>query len=394
MIDDELLPELKARQQNDLYRQRLVVEGPQAITLSVDGKTLLNFCSNDYLGLANHPTLVTAFKRGADQYGVGAGASHLINGHSRAHQALEEELAEFVGRPRALLFSTGYMANLGVVSALCGRGDSVLEDRLNHASLIDAGLLSGARLQRYLHADMDSLAGHLSKQSAQQPDRRKLIVTDGVFSMDGDLAPLPELAATAARHDAWLMVDDAHSLGVLGNKGQGTISHYQLSNTDVPILMGTLGKAFGTFGAFVAGSEALIETLIQQARSYIYTTALPPAVAEATRASLGLVQQESWRREKLAALIQRFRRGAAQLGLILLESATPIQPLMVGDAARAVQLSQALLAKGILVSAIRPPTVPDGSARLRITLSAQHDEVQVDQLLAALAEVGERGERP
>lgn len=392
MIDDELLPELKARQQNDLYRQRLVVEGPQAISLSVDGKTLLNFCSNDYLSLANHPTLVTAFKRGADQYGVGAGASHLINGHSRAHQALEEELAEFVGRPRALLFSTGYMANLGVVSALCGRGDSVLEDRLNHASLIDAGLLSGARLQRYLHADMDSLAGHLGKQSAQQPDRRKLIVTDGVFSMDGDLAPLPELAATAARHGAWLMVDDAHGLGVLGDKGRGTVSHYQLCNDEAPILMGTLGKAFGTFGAFVAGSEALIETLIQQARSYIYTTALPPAVAEATRASLGLVQQESWRREKLAALIQHFRRGAAQLGLTLLESATPIQPLMVGDAARAVQFSEALLAKGILVSAIRPPTVPDGSARLRITLSAQHDEAQVDQLLAALGELPAPGE--
>jgi 8-amino-7-oxononanoate synthase len=392
VIDDELLPALKARQQNDLYRQRLVVEGPQAITLSVDGKTLLNFCSNDYLGLANHPTLVAALKRGADQYGVGAGASHLINGHSRAHQALEEELAEFVDRPRALLFSTGYMANLGVVSALCGRGDSVLEDRLNHASLIDAGLLSGARLQRYLHADMDSLAGHLGKQSAQQPDRRKLIVTDGVFSMDGDLAPLPELAATAARHDAWLMVDDAHGLGVLGDKGRGTVNHYQLCNDEVPILMGTLGKAFGTFGAFVAGSEALIETLIQQARSYIYTTALPPAVAEATRASLGLVQQESWRREKLAALIQRFRRGAAQLGLTLLESATPIQPLMVGDAARAVQFSEALLAKGILVSAIRPPTVPDGSARLRITLSAQHDEAQVDQLLAALGELPALGE--
>ena len=389
MIDDELLPELKARQQNDLYRQRLVVEGAQTITLSVDGKTLLNFCSNDYLGLANHPTVIAALKRGADNYGVGSGASHLINGHSRAHQALEEELAEFVGRPRALLFSTGYMANLGVVSALVGRGDFVFEDRLNHASLIDAGLLSGARLQRYLHADMDSLASHLAKSSTQQAGKRTLIVIDGVFSMDGDLAPLPELAATAARHDAWLMVDDAHGLGVLGDKGQGTVSHYQLSNDEVPILMGTLGKAFGTFGAFVAGSEALIETLIQQARSYIYTTALPPAVAEATRASLALVQQESWRREKLATLIQRFRSGAAQLGLTLLDSGTPIQPLMVGDTGRAMRLSKALLTKGILVSAIRPPTVPDGSARLRITLSAQHDEVQVDQLLTALEELRE-----
>jgi 8-amino-7-oxononanoate synthase len=384
VIDDELLPELTTRQKNDLYRRRLVVEGPQATTLGVNGKTVVNFCSNDYLGLANHPVVKDAFKQGVDRYGVGAGASHLINGHSRAHQALEEELAEFVGRPRALLFSTGYMANLGVVSALLGRGDSVFEDRLNHASLIDAGLLSGARLQRYLHTDVDSLASYLSKREQQQPGRRKLIVTDGVFSMDGDIAPLPTLAKAAAEHDAWLMVDDAHGFGVLGDKGQGTASYYRLSNNELPILMGTLGKAVGTFGAFVAGSEALIETLIQQARSYIYTTALPPAVAEATRASLRLVQQESWRREKLGALIQRFRRGAAQLGLSLLDSATPIQPLLVGDSACAVQLSEALLDRDIMVSAIRPPTVPAGSARLRITFSAQHEEAQVDRLLAAL----------
>jgi 8-amino-7-oxononanoate synthase len=386
-LDDALLPALAQRQAQGLYRVRHVVDSPQAPLLRVDGRELLSFCSNDYLGLANHPEVVKAFKRGADTYGVGAGAAHLINGHTRAHHALEEELAGFTGRPRALLFSTGYMANLGVVSALAGRRDVVLGDRLNHASLIDAGLLSGARVQRYLHADPASLAKHLQKFTASNPATRTLIVTDGVFSMDGDLAPLPELAALAQLHQAWLMVDDAHGLGVLGAQGRGTLSHFQLETRQVPILMGTLGKALGTFGAFVAGSEALIETLIQQARSYIYTTALPAAVAEATRASLRLLQSDDWRREKLQALIQRFRQGAQQLGLTLMDSHTPIQPLLIGDTHRTVEISQALLARDIFVSAIRPPTVPDGSARLRITFSASHSEAQVDRLLDALARV-------
>lgn len=383
-MDALLAPALAERRSRSLYRQRRIVDGPQGTVLHIDGREVLNFCSNDYLGLANHPDVVSAFKRGVDQYGVGSGASHLINGHSRAHHALEEELADFVGRPRALLFSTGYMANLGVVSALVGRGDRVLEDRLNHASLIDAGQLSGARLQRYLHADAGSLDSHLNKLASQQNDKRKLVLTDGVFSMDGNLAPLPALAEVSHKHDAWLMVDDAHGLGVLGKTGRGTLEHFGLSDTDVPILMGTLGKAIGTFGAFVAGSDALIETLIQQARSYIYTTALPPAVAEAARTSLRIIQTDNAQREKLMALIQRFREGARQLGLTLMDSITPIQPLIVGDAERAVTMSDALLERGILVSAIRPPTVPAGTARLRFTFSALHTEAQVDQLLNAL----------
>jgi 8-amino-7-oxononanoate synthase len=279
------------------------------------------------------------------------------------------------------------MANLGVVSALAERGDLVLGDKLNHASLIDAGLLSGARVQRYLHGNPASLEQHLQKFAAQGHGRRTLIITDGVFSMDGDLAPLPELAAVAQLHNACLMVDDAHGIGVIGNGGRGTLNHFQLRTKQAPILVGTLGKALGTFGAFVAGSEALIETLIQQARSYIYTTAMPAAVAEATRSSLRLSQSEDWRREKLRSLIQRFRQGAQQLGLNLMPSHTPIQPLLIGDTQKTLAISSALLAKDIFVSAIRPPTVPEGSARLRVTFSASHSEAQVDRLLQALADV-------
>jgi 8-amino-7-oxononanoate synthase len=321
-----------------------------------------------------------AVKQAVDRYGVGSGASHLITGHSLPHHALEEELAEFTGRPRALLFSTGYMANLGTISALVRRGDSVFADRLNHASLLDGALLSRAQLSRYPHGDVGRLEEMVDRVSA----RRKLIVSDGVFSMDGDLAPVPALAAVARRRGAWLMVDDAHGLGVLGATGAGTLEHYALGGGDVPILIGTLGKALGTFGAFVAGSEALIETLIQRARSYVYTTALPPAVAEATRMSLQLLREEGWRREHLSALVARFRRGAAQLGLPLSVSQTPIQPLIVGEAEAALRLSAALRDCGVLVHAIRPPTVPKGTARLRITFSAAHAEAQVDQLLSAL----------
>ena len=384
-MDEVLKPALAERQAQSLYRQRRTVDGPQDTRLSLDGHDVLNFCSNDYLGLANHPDLIAALKKGADKYGVGAGASHLINGHSRAHHALEEELADFLGRPRALLFSTGYMANLGIITSLIGKGDFILEDRINHASLIDAGLLSGARLQRYLHGDTHSLNAHLQKFISKHPDGRRLIATDGVFSMDGDIAPLPALANTAAQHDAWLMVDDAHGLGVIGSQGRGSVDHFGLDNKQVPVLMGTLGKAFGTFGAFVAGSDALIETLIQQARSYIYTTALPPAVAEAARASLRLLQAGDERREKLVALIKQFRSGAEQLGLSLMDSTTPIQPLLVGDSKQASRFSERLLKEHqIMVSAIRPPTVAEGSARLRITLCANHNEAQVNQLLSAL----------
>jgi 8-amino-7-oxononanoate synthase len=362
-----------------LYRERRIVSSPQGVWLTADGRELVNFCSNDYLGLANHPEVINAFKNAADRYGVGSGSAHLICGHSEAHHTLEEELAEFTGRERTLLFSTGYMANLGAISALIGNSDTVIEDRLNHASLIDGGLLSGARFKRYRHGDLEHLSSLLETAGG-----KKLIVTDGVFSMDGDLAPLPDLAKIAQDQDAWLMVDDAHGLGVLGEQGGGVLKHYGLTQTDVPVLVGTLGKAFGTFGAFVAGSDPLIELLIQKARTYIYTTALPPAIAEATRASLKIARAESWRRDRLKQLTERFRQGAKQLGLELIASPSPIQPILIGDSRKATALSEALLAAGFLVSAIRPPTVPQGSARLRVTFSAAQEEWQVDRLLNEL----------
>ncbi len=371
---------LEQRRVEQLYRVRRVAEGPQGPEQIIDGRRVVSFCSNDYLGLANHLTVIAAFKQAADKYGVGSGAAHLINGHTRAHHALEDDLAEFTGRERALLFSTGYMANLGVVSALVGRGDAVFEDRLNHASLIDAGLLSGARFIRYQHHGIQDL----ERKLAARPRGEKLVITDGVFSMDGDIAPVPELAEVAAKRDAWLMVDDAHGLGVLGASGRGTLEHFHQDSRSVPILMGTLGKALGAFGAFVAGSEELIETLVQQARTYVYTTAPPPAIAAATRASLKLARQETWRREKLKCLIVRLRRGAEQLRLPLIPSETPIQPLLIGDAARAQVLSNAVFEQGFYVTAIRPPTVPRGSARLRVTLSVRHTEDHVDRLLEAL----------
>ncbi|MBM4207562.1 MAG: 8-amino-7-oxononanoate synthase [Gammaproteobacteria bacterium] len=374
-----LSAELNELTQQGLYRSCRVIESPQGVELIINGKNIINFCSNDYLGMANHPRLIEAYKAGLDKWGVGSGAAHLVCGHSSAHHALEEELAAFTGRERALLFSTGYMANLGVISALAGRGDTVFEDRLNHASLIDGALLSGAKLKRYTHADVGSLQELLINSTVN-----KLTVTDGVFSMDGDIAPLPELAALAKQHGAWLMVDDAHGLGVLGDQGRGTLAEFALGQNDVPILIGTFGKALGTFGAFAAGSEELIETLINKARTYIYTTAMPPALAEATRVSLKLVQAENWRRVKLNALITRFRSGAQQLGLPLAESRTPIQPLIIGDPEQTLNISNQLFNKGILIGAIRPPTVPKGSARLRITFSAAHEEKHIDYLLDAL----------
>lgn len=377
----DLAARLAARRAEHLFRQRPLLESPQGPQVRVDGQPLLAFCSNDYLGLASHPEVVRALLDGAERWGVGGGASHLVIGHSQPHHALEEALAEFTGRPRALLFSTGYMANLAAVTALVGQGDTVLEDRLNHASLLDAGLLSAARFSRYRHNDAASLASRLDKASGNT-----LVVTDGVFSMDGDLADLPALAATAKARGAWLMVDDAHGFGALGASGGGIVEHFGLGLEEVPVLVGTLGKAFGTAGAFVAGSAELIETLVQFARPYIYTTSQPPAVACASLKSLELLRTEGWRREHLAALIARFRAGAAELGLTLMDSPTPIQPLLIGDSARAVELSRLLRERGILVGAIRPPTVPAGTARLRVTLSAAHSVAQVERLLDALGE--------
>ncbi len=374
--------QLRQLEQDGLYRRRRVVDGPQGVSLNTDGRELINFCSNDYLGLANHPQVIAAFKAGVDRYGAGSGSAHLICGHSSAHHALEEELAAFTGRERALLFSTGYMANLGVISALLGRSDTVLEDRLNHASLLDGGLLSRARFQRYRHADIEDLRAKLSGAVG-----KALVVSDGVFSMDGDLAPLPAMADLAEQHHAGLLIDDAHGFGVLGKNGGGIVEHFALTQDDVPILIGTLGKAFGTFGAFVAGSEDLIEMLIQKARSYVFTTALPAAVAEATRTSLRLLQAETWRREQLQNLIRRFRQGARQQGLQLMDSFTAIQPILIGDSGQAMAASRCLREQGFWVSAIRPPTVPAGSARLRITFAADHTEQQVDALLDALGRV-------
>jgi 8-amino-7-oxononanoate synthase len=385
-LEHILAPALSERRATHRYRYRRVLETPQLPELVVDGKSYLAFCSNDYLGLANHPAVIKNLQSAAERYGVGSGASHLVNGHSSEHHALEEELAAFCGRERALLFSTGYMANLGAITALVGQGDAVFEDRLNHASLLDAGLLSSARFQRFLHNDLDNLQTRLEKTEAA----RKLIVVDGVFSMDGDFAPLAQLAQLAQQHNAWLMVDDAHGFGCFGQRGGGTAEHFGLTQAQLPILMGTLGKAFGTFGAFIAGSEVLIETLIQFARPYIYTTAMPPAVAAATRTSLQLLQQESWRREHLQQLIAHFRRGAAEIGLQLLDSTSPIQPIILGDEARALAFSEELAARGFLVIAIRPPTVPVGSSRLRVTLSAAHSVAQVDALLNALTDINNK----
>ena len=381
MLFTSLSDQLNVLAGQELYRNRRIIDSPQGVEVIIDGKVVLNFCSNDYLGLANHPDLIAEFKKAVDIYGVGSGAAHLICGHGSAHHALEDELAAFTGRERALLFSTGYMANMGVITALLNDGATVLEDRLNHASLLDGGLLSKAKFKRYRHSDLEHLAQLLEKSTGD-----KLIVTDGVFSMDGDFAFLPELAALATQFGACLMVDDAHGFGVMGTQGGGVLQDFGLSQTQVPVLMGTFGKALGTFGAFVAGSEILIETLIQKARTYIYTTAMPPALAQATRASLKIIITENWRREKLQTLIARFRQGAQQLGLMLMPSMSAIQPIMIGESGQALALSHALFEAGFLVSAIRPPTVPQGSARLRVTLSAAHEYEQVDALLIALDE--------
>ena len=378
----DLAAALAKRRAQHLYRSRRLADGPQGPEMCIDGRPMLTFCSNDYLGLAADPRVVEAARLGLERYGLGGGAAHLVIGHSAAHDALEEELAEFTRRERALLFATGYMANLGVISALLGRGDQVFEDRLNHASLIDGGLLSGARLRRYRHADPTALDERLGPAQGE-----RLVATDGVFSMDGDLAPLPALAGLCRGHGAWLMVDDAHGLGVLGEGGRGSLDHFGLDAEAVPILMGTLGKAFGTFGAFVAGSQPLIETLVQQARSYVYTTAPPPALAEATRASLRIVRDEEWRRQRLQTLVGRFRAEADRLELALMPSQTPIQPILAGSAERALTWSRQLEASGILVTAIRPPTVPQGAARLRVTFNARHTDAQLDRLLEALAKL-------
>jgi 8-amino-7-oxononanoate synthase len=413
----ELQRELEARATQGLLRQRRTLASPQSPHIVVggttrcceasgagvppppllpqtagsasnvseaDGKPYLSFCSNDYLGLANQPRLIAALQQGAQQWGVGAGAAHLVSGHFEPHHLLEQELAAFVNKPTALLFSTGYMANLGTVQALVGKGDTVFADRLNHASLNDAMLLSRAAVRRYRHNDMAQLAQLLEKTQSG----RKLIITDAVFSMDGDLAPLPELLALCERHDAWLLVDDAHGFGVLGERGRGSLAHCDIVSPRI-VYMATLGKAAGVFGAFVAAEQAVIDTLVNHARSYVYTTATPPALAGAVLESLECIGQGDALRGHLRNLIAQLRNGLADLPWKLMPSDTAIQPLLIGDNQAALALSEGLRERGIWVAAIRPPTVPQGTARLRITLSAAHSARDVAQLIASLHELAQ-----
>jgi len=385
MIWESLDAELKVIEAEGLTRRRRIVDSPVAPEMVVDGKPVLAFCSNDYLGLASHPEIAEAMAEGARHWGAGSGASHLVSGHLRPHHQLEEALAAFVMRQRALYFCTGYMANLAVIPALVGRGDAIFADKLNHASLIDAVQLSRADSHRYRHLDLEHLESLLAASTAP----RKLIATDAIFSMDGDAAPLEALYELAEKYDAWLVIDDAHGFGVVGPQGRGSAAAVKLIPSPRVVYMGTLGKAAGVSGAFVAGSAKVLEWLLQKSRTYIFTTASSPAVACAMLKSLDLIAAGEARRQHLASLIQRLRAGLAPIcagrGWQLMDSDTPIQPLVIGGNTAALELTRALLAQGIWVPAIRPPTVPKGQARLRITLSAAHSEAQVDALVAALA---------
>ncbi len=386
MTYSALVDDLAALDEKNLRRTRRTLDTPQSAHVTVDGKNYVAFCSNDYLGLASHPELIAAAQSGATQFGVGAGASHLVLGHTRAHENLEQQLAAFVQLPRALLFSTGYMANLGVVTALLNRDDAVFADRLNHASLNDACLLARAQFKRYAHNNLEQLERLLSTTKA----KRKLIVADAVFSMDGDIAPVPELLALAERYDAWLLLDDAHGFGVLGDgandKGRGVLEHFNLQHPRI-IYMATLGKAAGVFGAFVAGETTLIETLMQRARTYIYTTAMPPLLACAVSKSIEVIAAGASLRWQLAENIIQLKQMVTNdlpAAWRLLPSITAIQPLVIGDNRAATDVAEKLAARGVLVPAIRPPTVPQGTARLRISLSAAHSKDDVLLLCDAL----------
>lgn len=374
---------LTMRHDQHLLRVKRSLQSPQGPQVRVDGRWLHNFCSNDYLGLANEPALAETLANAARSMGVGAGAAGLVCGHHQAHEALAEELADWLGVESVLLFGNGYLANVGVLQALAGKGDAIFQDRLNHASLLDGGLASGAGHQRYGHADVTDLARRLDADAS----RRRFIVSDGVFSMDGDLAPLPELVHCASRHDALLMLDEAHAFGVLGEQGRGSVAHFGLAADAVPLRIGTLGKAFGVYGAFAAGPKLLMDVLQQTARTAIYTTALPAALAETTRHALRLLRADDWRRERLHTLTARLRQGLLAQGWQLMASNTPIQPVRIGSSERAMALSAALATRGFWVGAIRPPTVPAGTARLRLTLSASHDDAALEALLSVMAEL-------
>ena len=378
-----LAADLAGRAAAGLARKRRVVESAQGRTLAVGGRELVSFASNDYLGLASHPAVAAAAGDAIARWGVGAGASHLVCGHTSAHEAMEDELASFVAPcedARAISFSSGYLANLAILTTLAGRDTAVFADRLNHACLNDGALLSRAALVRYAHCDVDALSRRLASTEAQC----RIIATDAVFSMDGDVAPLPRLFALAERYDAWLVVDDAHGFGVLG-QGRGSLAYFGLASERI-VYMGTLGKSAGVAGAFVAAHPAVIGTLVQTARPYVYTTAQPPLLAEAVRAALALIRNDAPRRERLHASIARFRESAQVLPWRLLPSITAIQPLIVGDATAAVALAQQLAERGLWVPAIRPPTVPAGTSRLRVSLSAAHTDEDIERLLRALME--------
>ncbi|MBS0574815.1 MAG: 8-amino-7-oxononanoate synthase [Proteobacteria bacterium] len=372
---------LERRVADDLLRQRRTVSHCRQAHVSCDGQRLLDFAGNDYLGLAHHPAMVSAMQVAAQNCGVGAGASHMVCGHHQEHEALERAIAQWLGYPRALLFGAGYLANLAVMQALLQAGDVCLQDKLDHASLIDGARLSQARLVRYPHADVVAAR----RQAQAHAEGALLLATDGVFSMDGDVAPLAELAALADEQQGLLYVDEAHAIGVLGPDGRGSAAAAGLDPRRAPLLLVTLGKALGSCGAVLVGQDWIIEHVMQTARAYIYTTAMPPALAVAALTAVKLAREQSWRREKLAGLIARFRSGAQALGLQLLDSHTPIQPLPVGDNTRLLRIAQNLHERGFLVGAIRPPSVPPGGARLRITLSAAHEPHDIDALLDALA---------
>lgn len=379
----DLAQRLETRREQSLYRQQACVEQAEGVYLIRDGKKLLNFCSNDYLSLADSPKLIAALQEAAAQHGVGGRASHLVCGHHQLHEKLEQELASLTKRDAALLLPSGFAANLSVLSALFNQQDVIFQDKLNHASLIDGCKLSGARLVRFAHNDMQHLEAKL-KKSQEDNVRHRLIVVDGVFSMDGDLAPLKEIASLAKQYNATFMVDDAHGFGVLGDSGCGSLELLGLSQDDVPILMATFGKAVGVYGAFVAGPQVLIDALRQFARPYIYTTATPAMLSAATLASLEHIKTGD-SRKKLRKLVEYFKAQASEANLPIMPSDTAIQPLLIGDEAQAIKWQQALLDQGFWINAIRTPTVPKGQARLRITLCAGHEVKHIDQLIAALS---------
>ena len=378
----DLDEQLHSLRKHRLFRTRRVIQSPQGREVLVDGKTLLNFSSNDYLGLASDTRIASALQEGARRWGTGSGASHLISGHTVAHHRLEEELADFVGRPSALLFGSGYAANVGTINALLSEGDCVYEDRLNHASLLDGGWISRANFHWYNHCDAQHLRALLDWDSSSK--NRRLVVSDGVFSMDGDSCPLTDLISLTKATGSWLMIDDAHGMGVVGKDGVGTVDSQEVSTSQVPVLVGTLGKAFGTSGAFVAGEENLIELLIQRSRNYIFTTAMPAALAFATSVSLAIVREEGWRRAHISALVQRFHSGLQELQLPWFNSMSAIQPVILKDTVKTLAVAKHLEDQGCFVVPIRPPTVPEGTSRLRVTITAAHRMADVDRLIDSL----------